>query len=184
MIVKCLAARAAPSVYNPPMSSRKGLLARMRRILELAERALEDLAGLPPATQLFDRHLAFRWDASRGPGRIVPIDEPHGFELDDLAGRPTPPGDFTVSAFVFYASDPGALALNHEVRDAFWFPLDSLSDRERHVDHPAKVESDRFYPGILVGEPGRHVVWGLTYHFLEGLLKILGQPLPNRASRS
>ena len=104
--------------------------------------------------------------------------------LDDLAGRPTPSGDFAVSAFVFYASDPGALALNHEVRDAFWFPLDSLSDRERHVDHPATVESDRLYPGILVGEPGRHVVWGLTYHFLDELLKILDQPLPHRAARS
>ncbi len=68
------------------MSNRKGLLARMRRILELAERVLEDLAGLPPAARLFDRHLAFRWDVSRGPGRIVPIVEPHGFELDDLIG--------------------------------------------------------------------------------------------------
>jgi hypothetical protein len=68
------------------MSSQKGFLARVRRILELAERALEDLAGLPPAAQLFDRYLAFRWDVSRGPGRIVPIEEPHGFELDDLIG--------------------------------------------------------------------------------------------------
>jgi predicted AAA+ superfamily ATPase len=68
------------------MSSRKGLLARVRRILELAERVLVDLAGLPPAAQLFDRHLAFRWDVSRGPGRIVPIVEPHGFDLDDLIG--------------------------------------------------------------------------------------------------
>jgi predicted AAA+ superfamily ATPase len=68
------------------MSSRKGLLARARRILELAERVLEDLAGLPPAAQLFDRYLAFRWDVSRGPGRIVPIEEPHAFDLDDLIG--------------------------------------------------------------------------------------------------
>ncbi len=100
--------------------------------------------------------------------------------LDDLSGRPVPPSDFAVSAFVFYASDPDALALNHEVRDAFWFPLDSLSDRKRHIDHPAKVASGRLFPGILVGEPGRHVVWGLTYRFLERFLKILGQPLPER----
>ena len=98
--------------------------------------------------------------------------------LDDLPGRPLPPSDFAVSAFVFYTSNPGALALNHEVQDAFWFPLDSLSDRERHIDHPAKVESGRLFPGILVGEPGRHVVWGLTYRFLDRFLKILGQPLP------
>ena len=68
------------------MSERKGLLARLRRILELAERVLEDRAGLPPAARLFDRYVAFRWDASRGPGRIVPIEEPDGFELGDLIG--------------------------------------------------------------------------------------------------
>jgi 8-oxo-dGTP pyrophosphatase MutT (NUDIX family) len=100
--------------------------------------------------------------------------------LDDLPGRPVPPSEFAVSAFVFYTRDPGVLALNHEVQAAFWFPLDSLSDRERHIDHPAKVESGRLFPGILVGEPGRHVVWGLTYRFLDRFLKILGQPLPER----
>ncbi len=68
------------------MSNQKGLVARLRRILELAERVLEDFAGLPPAAQLFDRYLAFRWDVSRGPGRIVPIEEPLGFELGDLIG--------------------------------------------------------------------------------------------------
>jgi 8-oxo-dGTP pyrophosphatase MutT (NUDIX family) len=98
--------------------------------------------------------------------------------LDDLPGLPAPPSDFSVSAFVFYTRDPGALVLNHEVRDAFWFPLDSLSDRERHIDHPVKVESSQLFPGILVGESGRHVVWGLTYRFLDRFLDILGQPFP------
>jgi 8-oxo-dGTP pyrophosphatase MutT (NUDIX family) len=100
--------------------------------------------------------------------------------LDDLPGLPAPPSDFAVSAFVFYASEPGTLALNHEVEDAFWFPLNALSDRERYIDHPPKAESGRHFPGILVGEPGRHVVWGLTYRFLDRLLEILGQPLPER----
>jgi predicted AAA+ superfamily ATPase len=68
------------------MSSRKSILARLRRVLELAERVLEDRAGLAPAARLFDRYVAFRWDASRGPGRIVPIEEPDGFELGDLIG--------------------------------------------------------------------------------------------------
>jgi len=84
--VQWLAAHAATSVYNPPMPGEKSLLARLRRILELTERVLEDLAGLPPAARLFDRHFAFRWDASRGPGRVVPIEEPDSFDLDDLIG--------------------------------------------------------------------------------------------------
>ncbi|MBW2578732.1 MAG: CoA pyrophosphatase [Deltaproteobacteria bacterium] len=102
--------------------------------------------------------------------------------LDDLPGLPVP-SDFAVSAFVFYASAPGPLALNHEVRDAFWFPFASLSDPERQIDHPADVESDRLFPGILLDEPRRRVVWGLTYRFLDRFLSVLGQPLPERAPR-
>jgi 8-oxo-dGTP pyrophosphatase MutT (NUDIX family) len=101
--------------------------------------------------------------------------------LDDLPGRPAPSTDFAVSAFVFHAPAPGPLALNHEVSEAFWFPLDSLSEGERQVDHAVKMASDRLFPGILVGEPQRQVVWGLTYRFLGDFMKILDRPLPGRA---
>jgi 8-oxo-dGTP pyrophosphatase MutT (NUDIX family) len=101
--------------------------------------------------------------------------------LDDLPGLPVP-SDFAVSAFVFYARAPGPLELNHEVRDAFWFPLASLLDRERQIEHPADAESNRLFPGILVDEPRGRVVWGLTYRFLDRFLSVLGQPLPGRAS--
>ena len=78
----------------------------MRRILELAERVLEDLAGSPPAAQLFDRHFAFRWDVSRGPGRIVPIVEPHGFELDDLIGVEAALASLTANVEQFIGGHP------------------------------------------------------------------------------
>jgi len=35
-------------------------------------------------------------------------------------------------------------------------------------------------PGIRVGSADPHVVWGLTYRFLETFLALLGQPLPAR----
>ena len=37
-------------------------------------------------------------------------------------------------------------------------------------------------PGIRVGDAEGHVVWGLTYRFLESFLGLLGQPLPDRWS--
>ncbi|HXV37709.1 MAG TPA: ATP-binding protein [Myxococcota bacterium] len=88
------------------MSSGSGAVARVRRILELAERLLEELAGLPPGGELFERHLAFRWDASRGPGRIVPVEQPHEFELSDLIGVEAALSSLTANIEQFVAGHP------------------------------------------------------------------------------
>jgi predicted AAA+ superfamily ATPase len=74
------------SLHSVVMGRRESFLARLQRILELGERILEDLAGTPLASVAFERHLAFRWDAERGPGRLLPIAEPHLFDLDELVG--------------------------------------------------------------------------------------------------
>ena len=68
------------------MGRLSGILARLERILALSERALEERAGAPPSPELFERYHAFRWDARRGAGRLVPIEAPALFDLDDLVG--------------------------------------------------------------------------------------------------
>ena len=55
-------------------------------MLELGEKLLDELAGTPADPEIFRRHLAFRWEADRGPGRLVPIEDPHLFDLEDLVG--------------------------------------------------------------------------------------------------
>jgi hypothetical protein len=59
---------------------------RLQRVLELGERLLAELAGAGPDPGAFERCLAFRWEADRGPGRLAPIAEPQFFDLDDLIG--------------------------------------------------------------------------------------------------
>jgi predicted AAA+ superfamily ATPase len=61
-------------------------LHRLGRLLALAERALEDLAGEPVDPRIFERQRAFRFVVRRGRGRLEPIAEPLPFELDDLIG--------------------------------------------------------------------------------------------------
>jgi 8-oxo-dGTP pyrophosphatase MutT (NUDIX family) len=103
--------------------------------------------------------------------------------LDDLQGYHA--GDvpqLVISAFVYYAPDPEPLAPNHEVQDAFWFPLASLLDPERRVDYPLSYAGGGRYPGIRVGVAERRVVWGLTYRFLEVFFQVMGRPLPDRWS--
>jgi 8-oxo-dGTP pyrophosphatase MutT (NUDIX family) len=102
--------------------------------------------------------------------------------LDDLQGlhAAAPERAMVISAFVYHAVDPGPLEPNWEVEQAFWFPLASLFDPERHVTYPVTLGGRLCFPGILVGEPENHVVWGLTYRFLEDFFEIVGRPLPNR----
>jgi hypothetical protein len=61
-------------------------LERLERILAHGERLLAELAGAPADARAFERHRAFRFDARRGRGRLVPIERPSEFDLDDLVG--------------------------------------------------------------------------------------------------
>jgi hypothetical protein len=100
--------------------------------------------------------------------------------LDDLEGRHAGrPLGLVISAFVYHHADPGPLRPNHEVASAFWVPVWGLATPERLVEHPWPA-ARRAYPGILVGEPDRHVVWGLTYRFLEVFFAAVGRPFPDR----
>jgi 8-oxo-dGTP pyrophosphatase MutT (NUDIX family) len=104
--------------------------------------------------------------------------------LDDVDGAPPGLDRLVVSAFV-YSLRPhgdvrprGTVTLNHEVSDALWVPVPNLIDRARHVPFfwPPGQRATH-YPGIVVGDPERQVVWGLTYRFLELLFVALGRPL-------
>ena len=106
--------------------------------------------------------------------------EPLG-RLDDLQGhRSTGVPSIMIAAFVYHLPETLSLALNHEVQDVLWFPLEGLHEAWRHVEHPWGEKVGRSMPGIEVGQPGRHVVWGLTYRFLEVFFEVVGRPLPNR----
>lgn len=62
------------------------LIARVDRVLELAERWLERRTGARLEPALAARCTAFRWDARDGAGRLLPIAELQAIDLDDLLG--------------------------------------------------------------------------------------------------
>ncbi len=98
--------------------------------------------------------------------------------IDDLRGRPTTPsGGIVVSAHVYSLPSPPPLAINAEVAEAFWFPLSDLLESGRQVQYNYPGHESMVFPGLVVGDPERHVVWGLTYRFLEIFLEITGLPL-------
>ncbi len=72
------------------MGRRRRLLERLDRVLELGERALLGLVGDRADGDLFERYLAFRWEADSGRGRLVPVEAPDLFDLEDLVGVEVP----------------------------------------------------------------------------------------------
>ena len=105
--------------------------------------------------------------------------------LDDIAGNPRASSTLVVAAHAFYLTEhqPFELAPS-EVREAFWFPLAEMLEESRSVEFVVRERPGHRFDGVLVGEPERHVVWGLTFRFLENLLDVLGHSLPRVSSRS
>lgn len=98
--------------------------------------------------------------------------------LDDVEGAPPGFDSLVVSAFVYHLPTRVPATLNYEVRDALWVPLPALADAARRVPfYWPRGQQETHYPGILVGHPERHVVWGLTYRFLEIFFTALGRQL-------
>ena len=131
-------------------------------------------------------------DGSEGKTAIRETEEEVGVSLreaeflgriDDLRGRPaTPSGGIVVSAHVYSLPSPPPLVTNAEVAEAFWFPLSELNVPQRQVQYRYPGQESMVFPGLVVGDPDRHVVWGLTYRFLEIFLEITGHPLGERPS--
>ncbi len=103
--------------------------------------------------------------------------------LADLQGNPrSRPSNLVVSAHVFHLPEKSDFELEEsEVAHALWFPVPELLAPDRHVEWRAARVPQHSFPGILVGEPERHVVWGLTYRFLDIFLEVIGHPLLHRS---
>lgn len=79
-----------------------------------------------------------------------------------------------VSCFVYALEHPVALKLQNEVSCAFWVPVETLLDPERHVEIPVQWGEERLLrPAIRVLEPGKTVLWGLTYRMVRQFLALL-----------
>jgi 8-oxo-dGTP pyrophosphatase MutT (NUDIX family) len=103
--------------------------------------------------------------------------EPLG-RLDDQRGnRGGQQLSLVISPFLYHLEEEQPLRINHEVASALWVPLPRLLDTDNHVTYPHRPGN---FPGIQVGDPDRHVVWGLTYRFLRIFFDLLGHSLPER----
>jgi len=88
------------------MGSRRSWLRRLSRVLELAEQVLDERVAKPLLAEDFEHNLAFRWESYGTRGRLVPIEDPDLFDLDDLLGVEGPIGRLVANAEQFVAGHP------------------------------------------------------------------------------
>jgi 8-oxo-dGTP pyrophosphatase MutT (NUDIX family) len=70
-----------------------------------------------------------------------------------------------------------APVLNEEVRDIFWVGLKELMAAERHVTAQVHFDDkDLGVPAIRMPQPGKPVLWGLTYRLVMHFLELLSPP--------
>jgi 8-oxo-dGTP pyrophosphatase MutT (NUDIX family) len=106
-------------------------------------------------------------------------------QLDDIVGNPSSHPTLVVAAHAFYLVEQQSFEIDaNEVQAAFWFPLADMLERSRSVEYKIPDHPEMRFPGILVGIPNRHVVWGMTYRFLDDLLRVLGHVIPGRPADS
>ena len=101
--------------------------------------------------------------------------------VDELVGNRRVTPRLVVSAHAFHLAEHQTFALDPaEVQRAFWFPLVGLHEESRQVEHLVAEMPDVRFPGIVVGDPSRHIVWGLTFRFLERMLEVIEHPFAAR----
>ena len=103
--------------------------------------------------------------------------------LDDQTGQRAGQGrQLRIAAFVYeLAAGAGDdLRINDEVAEAFWAPLAWFEDPDRVTLYRHPPYRGVGFPGVIVGSPERHIVWGLTFRFVSTFFRILDRPFPAR----
>ena len=96
--------------------------------------------------------------------------------LDDLQGSSRSQAMNLMIACYVYRLDAAPVPVpNYEVAEVFWTPLSQLRDTSRQIHYQTRFR-DEPYPAVHLGH-GRdgadRILWGLTYRFVQGFLKII-----------
>jgi 8-oxo-dGTP pyrophosphatase MutT (NUDIX family) len=99
--------------------------------------------------------------------------------LDDQAGRRSGTSwqGRPIAGYIYYLDRPSEVVASPEVEEALWVRSSALLEPKNQVDYTVSYAPGTF-PGILVGKPDRHIIWGLTYRFLESFMRALDEPFP------
>ena len=98
-------------------------------------------------------------------------------QLSDVPGHAE---SICVSAFVYALDGDPVLKPNYEIREAFWTPLDHLTDSARQAMRSfTYLERSMALPTVrLLDDPHAPVLWGITYKFIDDFMRRVGRSIP------
>ena len=130
--------------------------------------------GKIDASDVDPRHAAIRETQEE-----TAIDLDHADFVCRLDDQATHLSKVHVAGFVFFLANGSDLTLNHEITNAFWFPLADLMDENRYVTTTVAGEwGTREVSAIDLLDGEGPVLWGLTYRFTAQVLACTGHELP------
>jgi 8-oxo-dGTP pyrophosphatase MutT (NUDIX family) len=93
--------------------------------------------------------------------------------LSDIAGAHLP---VLVSCHAYRVEKLPLFVLNHEVRDLFWVSLADLNAPEHRIIAPVRFGGELLdRPAIRLPQPGKPVLWGITYRIVMEFLALFGE---------
>jgi 8-oxo-dGTP pyrophosphatase MutT (NUDIX family) len=100
----------------------------------------------------------------------------HLGRLSDIAGAHLP---VRVACFVYLVTGEPPLLLSDEVTEAFWVPIAALTAPERRITASIRF-CDRSVttPAIILPQPDKPLLWGITYRLVNEFLEIVGEEEP------
>lgn len=101
-------------------------------------------------------------------------------QLDDLYGAIMP---VLVSCFVYHVEIPVEFTLNHEVESAFWCPLPTLLEKERHQQKSFLYRGkERTHPAVVLLKEQQPLLWGITYRLVRSFFTVCGHDFGGKES--
>jgi 8-oxo-dGTP pyrophosphatase MutT (NUDIX family) len=127
-----------------------------------------------PGGKVEEREIDPRLTAQRETWEEIGLDlrvERYLGRLSDISGANLP---VLVSCFVYGTGDCPPFVFNHEIRDAFWISLACLTSPESHIMARVRFDGEiRERPAIHLPQPGKPVLWGITYRLVMEFLELL-----------
>ena len=95
--------------------------------------------------------------------------------IDDTVAKVPDIPSVVLSAFVYRVPSRVLIALNEEVAEALWVPLNRFTDPAYSADFQHPRMPDSLMSAVRLSDSDQHILWGLSYRVMDAFWKAAGK---------